>query len=467
MQKISSNGIYFIALFLSSSICLAMELTQNTDSNNNNNNNSAAATYAARRGLPNTNDTRQQPTIAANANNTNQDIYILSIDGGGIRGIIPAQILSYIERHVEIGLESRIKRRIEEQLGHPLEGINIPIRGHLAKLFGLMAGVSTGGMIVLGLNVPHQIDSDIPAHSSSDLVNLYREHGEKVFPKSEQSSISFFSPKYSVQQFESLLLEYFWHSSLKDTIGKVLVTSLQMSTQESYEFATDKAKNSEAENFYIRDVVRAITAAQTYFPPAYIKSMNRIEYCFSDGGIIDNNASQDAYDKAKMLYPHARRIILLSLGTGMCQQDDLSKINHGIWGWGPILPHVMMYAASKKKDSKLVKEAETHPDKFKYIRVQSDVPKEHSALDVVDENHIKNLVRIAQKMILTHKKDLDDIVDGLADAYDNNPYPVYPWMTPFFQFIETQLLSKQGIKYDGQNQPELGIVGAWDWLLIL
>ena len=85
---------------------------------------------------------------------------VLSIDGGGIRGIIPARILQHIE----------------EQADRPI-----------CELFDLIAGTSTGGLIALALTRPMGTDGDQltqPAHSAEDLVRLYMEEGEIIFDRS-------------------------------------------------------------------------------------------------------------------------------------------------------------------------------------------------------------------------------------------------------------------------------------------
>jgi uncharacterized protein len=72
---------------------------------------------------------------------------ILSIDGGGIRGIIPAMVLADIER--------RTGRRI-------------------AELFDLIAGTSTGGVLALGLSVPEEPTGTRPRFEASQLVTFYK-----------------------------------------------------------------------------------------------------------------------------------------------------------------------------------------------------------------------------------------------------------------------------------------------------
>ena len=77
---------------------------------------------------------------------------VLSIDGGGIRGIIPAMVVAHIER----------------KMGRPAH-----------ELFDLMVGTSTGGILALGLSRP---GARRPAQFSARwVVKLYEEQGANIF----------------------------------------------------------------------------------------------------------------------------------------------------------------------------------------------------------------------------------------------------------------------------------------------
>src|SRR5438477_2908247 len=82
---------------------------------------------------------------------------VLSLDGGGIRGVISATVLAEIER--------RCGKRI-------------------AEMFDLIAGTSTGGILALGLTVPDPVSSGKPRHSAEELVALYAEKGSTIFHRS-------------------------------------------------------------------------------------------------------------------------------------------------------------------------------------------------------------------------------------------------------------------------------------------
>ena len=78
---------------------------------------------------------------------------VLSLDGGGIRGIIPAIILQEIEK--------RTQKRIWE-------------------LFDLIAGTSTGGFLAMILTMPHPDNPNTARYSMEEIINMYREDGKNI-----------------------------------------------------------------------------------------------------------------------------------------------------------------------------------------------------------------------------------------------------------------------------------------------
>jgi len=86
---------------------------------------------------------------------------ILSLDGGGIRGIIPAIVLSWIEKETKT-----------------------PIY----KLFDLIAGTSTGGILALGLSA--QSATGLAKYSAADLCDIHTKRGHKIFSKTLWHSIT-------------------------------------------------------------------------------------------------------------------------------------------------------------------------------------------------------------------------------------------------------------------------------------
>jgi patatin-like phospholipase/acyl hydrolase len=119
---------------------------------------------------------------------------ILSIDGGGIRGLIPALLLAETEKKT---------------------------RKPISETFDLVAGTSTGGILALGLAKPNKKGK--PKYSAKVLAKLYAEHGKEIFERSLWKGITsvggITDEVYSQKGIESLLKKYFFkhtHECLPD-----------------------------------------------------------------------------------------------------------------------------------------------------------------------------------------------------------------------------------------------------------
>lgn len=125
---------------------------------------------------------------------------VLSIDGGGIRGIIPAIVLAEILRRT----------------GRPT-----------SQLFDLMAGTSTGGILALGLIKPAQGGG--PEYSAKKLIELYEAEGGKIFYipvwHRIRSAGGVAEEKYPAKGIEEVARRYFADVHLADALTEVLVTS--------------------------------------------------------------------------------------------------------------------------------------------------------------------------------------------------------------------------------------------------
>src|SRR5436305_15011351 len=118
-------------------------------------------------------------------------VRVLSIDGGGIRGVIPAVVLSEIERRT---------------------GRSVP------DLFDLVAGTSTGGISALGLTAPGE--GGAPRWRAADLLELYRHEGGHIFSRSLWQRVrtvdGALGPRYAVRGLEAALERYFGDVRLRD-----------------------------------------------------------------------------------------------------------------------------------------------------------------------------------------------------------------------------------------------------------
>ncbi|WP_391159181.1 patatin-like phospholipase family protein [Wolbachia endosymbiont of Liriomyza huidobrensis] len=299
--------------------------------------------------------------------------YILSVDGGGIRGIIPAIILAEIEQRT---------------------------RKTIAEIFDLMEGTSTGGIVVAGL-----CKKDKPQYSANDLVEFYREYGPYIFKSSffRRSILSWFNcAQYPHKNIESVLDKYFGEDILKNTLSNVLITSYDIQNNCPFFF-----KSWKEGNIKLKDALRAATAAPTYFAPKYLK-VNQKEMVLVDGGVFANNPAACAYASGKRLFPNDD-ILLLSIGTGRTDRSIANSRRFGKIGWIKPLLNVMFASSLDAVNYQL---DQVIADK--YIRIQSQLKIASPDMDNITSKNIKSLQQEANAMIEDNQELIDKFCDVLS-----------------------------------------------------
>ncbi|WP_253303109.1 patatin-like phospholipase family protein [Wolbachia endosymbiont of Phyllotreta cruciferae] len=303
--------------------------------------------------------------------------YILSVDGGGIRGIIPAIILAEIEKRA---------------------------RRPIAEIFDLIAGTSTGGIVIAGL-----CKKDKPQYSANDLVEFYREYGPYIFKSSffRRSILSWFNcAQYPHKNIEFVLDKYFGDDILKNTLSNVLITSYDIHNNRPFFFKSWR----EDRNFIkLKDALRATTAAPTYFAPKYLK-INQKEMVLVDGGVFANNPAACAYASGKRLFPNDD-IVLLSIGTGRTDRsiEYANSKRFGKIGWIKPLLNVMFASSLDAVNYQL---DQVIGDK--YIRIQSQLKIASPDMDNITSKNIKSLQQEANAMIEGNQKVVDKFCDILS-----------------------------------------------------
>ena len=216
-------------------------------------------------------------------------VKVLAIDGGGIRGIIPALVLAEIEQRTGKGT---------------------------AELFDLIAGTSAGGIIALGLTRPSAAGGGKPEHTAKALCRFFKEDGQRVFGRSIWRRIGsaggWLDEKYSSKGVEKVLKEYGGGARLSEALTEVLVTSYDIEARQPYYFKRKKARE-EGEDFPIWEVGRATSAAPTYFEPIKLRPE---KFALIDGGVFVNNPALCALVEARKIHGESADFLVVSLGTG-------------------------------------------------------------------------------------------------------------------------------------------------------
>ncbi len=329
---------------------------------------------------------------------------ILSIDGGGIKGIIPGMVL--------VELEERLKKRT----GNP--------EAHIADYFDFFAGTSTGGILTCLLLCPSKEDPTKPRFSAKQALDLYIANGAKIFEskgfKKVFADIGWVTERYDAEFLEKILLEYFEDVKLSELIKPCIITAYNIELRKAHIFRQKTAKSrGDQRDFYVRDVCRATSAAPTYFSVAEIKSLAGVRYPLLDGGIFATNPSLSAFVEIKREPDQEfapNDIHILSLGTGVSKQsyDSEELSDTKALFVVPALLDMMMGAATETSHfyMKQIFSFLGIPDH--YVRIEpQNLQSVQERLDAADPRNIQKLMSLADRMISQKYAVLDVIVDNL------------------------------------------------------
>jgi patatin-like phospholipase/acyl hydrolase len=318
------------------------------------------------------------------ANDSANSIKVLSIDGGGIRGIIPAIIIDAIEQR--LGKEPW-------------------------QTFDLIAGTSTGGIISVGIGTA--CNNGKP-YAPLELVGLYVKNGAAIFQKNAFTpERELVLPKYSPAGLEGVLKQFFSQTEFKSALTPLLVSSYDLQSQMPFFFKSHKIASSDDYNWWVRDIARATSAAPTYFPPLHLVR-DKQDYALVDGGVFVNNPSMAAYVEARKLYPSSTKVVVVSVGTGD-RQDQIKyddARDWGLTGWARHIVPVLMDSVSEAVDYELQNLPECT-----YHRLQvENLPQAAGDMDNVTPENIANLQSIAKNYVATHSTDIDDACADLKSG---------------------------------------------------
>ncbi|MCG8699177.1 MAG: patatin-like phospholipase family protein [Bacteroidales bacterium] len=334
-------------------------------------------------------------------------VRILSIDGGGIRGILPGIILNQLEI------------KLQKQTG------NSDLR--LSDMFDFMAGTSTGGILTLSYLTPNR--DGRPKLTAMDAVNLYLERGDEIFDVStwhKMKSVTGFSDeKYDAKELEEALHDTFEETKLNDLLKPCIITSYDIRNGKPHFFKQSKA-NSDTFNFSVKDIARATSAAPTYFETARIKNNIGTPFPLIDGGVFANNPALVAYSESRTMkfegiahLPTAKDMMIVSIGTGsVINPYEYKKAkNWGAIGWIKPLIDIMMSGNAQTVHYHLTQIYDTldSKDKADYHRLEPKVIKADTEMDNACVNNMMNLKEDALNYLASPEVDteLNSIVDKL------------------------------------------------------
>jgi patatin-like phospholipase/acyl hydrolase len=303
-------------------------------------------------------------------------VRVLSIDGGGIRGMIPALVLA----------------ELEDRTGKPA-----------SSLFDLIAGTSTGGILACALAKPD------PA-SAQRLVDLYEQEGPKIFNRTIWQRIhsveGLADEKYDATALDDALTRYLGDSRLRDTVVDVLIPSYDTEGRRPEFFKSTRARESPDRDFALRDVARATASAPTYFQPAHLEDRPLI-----DGGVFAVNPAMCAIAEVLRYHPDAE-IVLVSLGTGQLTRPfgyDQVK-DWGLFEWARPMIDIVFDGASDAVDYQLTQVL----GEPRFFRFQTELTNASDDLDDATSDNLRALRLTGERLIYERSRDLNQAIAALT-----------------------------------------------------
>lgn len=293
---------------------------------------------------------------------------ILSIDGGGFRGVYPAHML----------------QRIEQELG-------ISIRDHV----DLLAGTSTGSIIAGGL---------AKGISAREIASIYEAKGAEIFKKRWFARLGLTASRFRSSPLQQIVADVIGTTKLGDIATPLIIPATDVGNgcvhvfKSSYdkEFVRDK-------DVLLRDAIMASCSAPTYFDPVKVN-----QYLLADGGVWANCPAMVAViDAKRRLGVPLADMQVISIGTGISNQyySQSSRLWKHLVGWG----FATRWGSSKFIDMILNLQSQTasnmldlllQPEQVLRINFDSDKP-----LPLDDPKEYSNLIARADKDF-THKAHL-------------------------------------------------------------
>ena len=237
---------------------------------------------------------------------------ILSIDGGGIRGVFSSSFLACLEERYLLGQS-------------------------ICDYFDLIAGTSTGGIIALGL---------ANGLEAGHILDLYVDRGCEIFPPAPDGVIGsvarrlrglrqLFTYRYNRGALSVILNEVFGGRLLGESKARLCIPSVEGVHGETYIFKTPHHPDFTKDAFESLVKVAASTAAA----PTFFRPLEDSGYTFVDGGLFANDPVMVALVDALTCFKVSRdNVRILSIGCGGASYHvNESRIKGGKLAWRDVI----------------------------------------------------------------------------------------------------------------------------------
>ncbi|KAJ6363985.1 hypothetical protein OIU76_029011 [Salix suchowensis] len=365
-----------------------------------------------------------------------QGLRILSMDGGGMKGLATVQILKAIEK----GTGKRIH-----------------------ELFDLICGTSTGGMLAVALGIKlmaldqcEEIYKNLgklvfaePVPKDNEAAT-WREKLDQLYKSSSQNfRVVVHGSKHSADQFERLLKEMcadedgdlLIESAVKN-VPKVFVVSTLVSVMPAQPFVFRNYQypvGTPEVPFAISETIRASSAAP-YYLDDFSDDVNR----WQDGAIVANNPTIFAIREAQLLWPDTRIDCLVSIGCGSVP----TKVRKGGWRYLDTGQVLIESACSVDRVEEALSTLLPMLPEIQYFRFNPVDERCGMELDETDPAIWLKLEAAVDEYVQNNSEALKNVCESLIFPYQHDD--------KFSEIMKSQQFSKAKVSNTDESSPSLG-----------
>ncbi|XP_047156483.1 patatin-like protein 2 [Vigna umbellata] len=343
-------------------------------------------------------------------------VTLLSIDGGGIRGIIPGIILGFLESELQRldGDNVRIADYFDVIAGTSTGGLRLDGDNvRIADYFDVIAGTSTGGLVTAMLTAPNEYNRPLCCSVIASVVKFIT---------------SLCGPSYDGKDLHKIIRDNLKETRLDQTLTNVVIPTFDIKRLQPTIFSSFQLKKRPYLNGLLSDICIATSAAPTYLPAHYFETKTQHGHVMGkfdliDGGVAANNPTLVAMaevtnqishegqgDSLKVEAMQYDRFLVISLGTGSQKQEPKYSAKEaaewGVLSWvsttngSTPLIDAFTQASADMVDFHISSVFRALNSEHNYLRIQDDtLTGESSSVDLATEDNLKELVSVGESLL--------------------------------------------------------------------
>ncbi|KAF8046383.1 hypothetical protein N665_3754s0002 [Sinapis alba] len=358
--------------------------------------------------------------VPGSIKNQRGKVCVLSIDGGGMRGIIPGKALAYLEK------------ALKSKSGDP--------NARIADYFDVASGSGIGGVFTAMLFASS--DGDRPIFKADDTWRFLEKSGRNFY-KSKSGTGRILNRVMKTgsggSKLEKSMKESFAELTLKDTLKPVLIPCYDLTSSAPFLFSRADALETDGYDFKLREVCRATWAEPGVFEPVEMRSVDGKTRCVAvDGGLAMSNPTAAAITHVlhnKEEFPFVRGVedlLVLSLGTGQLvdvkyECDKVMKWKAKQWARPAV--RISADGAADTVDQ-AVSMAFGQWRRSNYVRIQADGSSFGLCRPNIDTDaspsNVNMLVGVAEEML--KQKNVESVLFGGKKISEESNFEKLDWL---------------------------------------